>query len=81
MNEPNWPGERDPRLPYLEVVYDQDLGAVAQITDPDGTVVTAADVMIGAAVWGSASVVVAADGSLSGLHSPVSAQSPREATQ
>lgn len=34
---------RDPSRPYYEVVYDEDLGAIAQVTHPDGTVVTAAD--------------------------------------
>lgn len=34
---------RDPSKPYLEIVYDEDLGAIAQVTMPDGTVHTAAD--------------------------------------
>lgn len=65
-----WSAERDPSKPYLETVYDDDLGAIAQVTHPDGTVVTDAEAVWGAAVWGSVSVVVAVDGSLSGLQCP-----------
>lgn len=35
--------QRSPDVPYIEVVYDEDLGCIAQMTCPDGTVVTAAD--------------------------------------
>lgn len=72
MNEEMWANAvgPDPGKTHIEVVYDPDLGCIAQATHPDGTVVTAADAMLGAAVWGSASVVIAADGSLSDLQSP-----------
>jgi hypothetical protein len=56
--------------PHVEIVHDDDLGTIAQITHPDGTVVTAADLMMSTALWGSASVDVGAGGVLSNFQAP-----------